>query len=123
MRSDGHPAATDNASLLHPRLSILPSMSKHLGIGRPVRGTNYLRPLSDADLLASALLRDQSGQGRHPRQSSGAYAQVFDPQQMQTFKEAFNVCLLVVGVPVPFRLRPGLRVDIVRGGAEGERGC
>ncbi|POY74017.1 hypothetical protein BMF94_2828 [Rhodotorula taiwanensis] len=28
---------------------------------------------------------------RHPRESSGAY-QVFDPQQVQVFREAFNLC-------------------------------
>ncbi|ORY53384.1 hypothetical protein BCR35DRAFT_310518 [Leucosporidium creatinivorum] len=40
-----------------------------LGIGRPSRGT---------------------GSTRHPRQSSGAFGAVFEPSQVQTFKEAFN---------------------------------
>ncbi|GAA6019142.1 hypothetical protein JCM10207_006556 [Rhodosporidiobolus poonsookiae] len=37
--------------------------------------------------------RPSTGQarGNHPRQSSGAWARVFDPAQVQTFREAFNL--------------------------------
>ncbi|GAA5868789.1 hypothetical protein JCM3774_003895 [Rhodotorula dairenensis] len=44
-----------------------------LGLGRPSADAN------------------QKAARRHPRESSGAYT-VFDPQQVQVFREAFNLC-------------------------------
>ncbi|GAA5955732.1 hypothetical protein JCM8115_006837 [Rhodotorula mucilaginosa] len=48
--------------------------STGLGLGRP-----------------SADSGSKAARGRHPRESSGAYT-VFDPQQVQVFREAFNLC-------------------------------
>ncbi|BGP54724.1 hypothetical protein JCM8202_003230 [Rhodotorula sphaerocarpa] len=48
-------------------------LSSDIGLGRPSATSNA------------------KASRRHPRESSGAY-QVFDPQQVQVFREAFNLC-------------------------------